>query len=372
MTKIYTLAVFLAILFSSLSGLAQDPSFSQFYASRVYLNPAFTGVEQGISFSGVSRTQWAKVDGGFRTYIASVELQEPFLRSGLGLSIFHDTQGIMQLNTTSISFSYAYMIPMEKHNLHIGLQGRWVQKSVDWEKIVFSDELDPLWGEVNETTAMPLLDRTTFTDFDAGILWRFDKDVKIGQHLFRDTRTSVGLSVHHLPYLFIKNAGNESFQNLPTQTTPRLTFHAGSVMPLIYFNGKKQRIAISPNFKYDLQSNQLLNPGKGLQVFTYGLYLLYEGIYVGAMYQNRNPVPQLKHTSALIIAMGAHLNTGSKDKRSFFLGFSYDANTTGLGPRAGGVYEIALRWTLRESVGIFGKGGNRRSSKRILDCYDFF
>ena len=71
-------------------------------------------------------------------------------------------------------------------------------------------------------------------------LWRFENDIKIGRQLFRDTRTSIGLSVHHLPYLFLKNTGNESFQNLYTQTNPRLTFHAGMVLPLAYFNGKKK------------------------------------------------------------------------------------------------------------------------------------
>ncbi|MFT5382964.1 MAG: type IX secretion system PorP/SprF family membrane protein, partial [Saprospiraceae bacterium] len=86
---------------------AQDPSFSQFYASRIYLNPAFTGIENGVSFSGTSRNQWGKVDRGFRTYIASVEIQEPFLRSGFGLSLYHDTEGLMQLNTNQVSLSYA-------------------------------------------------------------------------------------------------------------------------------------------------------------------------------------------------------------------------------------------------------------------------
>ena len=371
MTKIYTIAL-CAIIFSSTFCNGQDPSFSQFYANRIYLNPAFTGIEQGISFAAVSRTQWAKVDEGFRTYTASAEFQKPFLRSGFGLNIYYDTEGIMNFNTTSIAFSYAYMIPLNNHNLHIGLKGSWIQKSVDWSKIVFSDELDPVFGAINPTTAVPFLDKTTYTDFDVGILWRFENDVKIGKNLFRDTRTSIGLSIHHLPYLFLKNTGNESFQNLNTQTSPRITFHAGMVLPLLYFNGKKKKLAISPNLKYDLQGESSFSRGKGLQVFTYGVYVLYEGIYFGVYYQNKNPFPQPRNTNALIFAAGAYINTGNKEQQQFFIGFSYDANTTGVGPRAGGVYEIALRWTMRPTASILGNNKKRKSSKRLLDCYDFF
>ncbi|MCB0634515.1 MAG: type IX secretion system membrane protein PorP/SprF, partial [Lewinella sp.] len=50
------------VITCSLCGLvelkAQDPSFSQFYANRVYLNPAFVGLESGITLSATSRMQW--------------------------------------------------------------------------------------------------------------------------------------------------------------------------------------------------------------------------------------------------------------------------------------------------------------------------
>ena len=350
---------------------AQDPSFSQFYASRIYLNPAFTGIENGVSFAGVSRTQWTNVDRGFRTYIASVEIQEPFLRSGFGLSLYHDTEGLMQLNTNQVSLSYAYHIPLDHHNLHIGFQGSWVQKSVDWDKITFSDQLDPVFGDINPTTAVPLLDKISYTDFDFGILWRFDKDLKIGRLLSRDTRTSIGLSLHHLPYLFLKDTGNESFQNLDTQTSPRLTLHAGTVIPLIFFNGRKNKVSISPNIKIDFQGDRFFAPRQHLQVFTYGLYLLYDGIYLGAFYQNKHALPQFKDTNAFIFAIGAYLKNGNQNNRNFFLGFSYDANTTGVGPRGGGVYEVALRWTIKEAATIRGKS-KRGRSKSILDCTNFF
>lgn len=355
--------------FICIQGFAQDPSFSQFYANRIYLNPAFTGLERGISVAGVSRLQWINVDEGFRTYGFTAEIQEPFIRSGIGLSLFHNTQGLAQLNSTSVGMSYSYLIPLDNHNIHIGIEALWNQKTVDWDEITFSDQLDAVNGVVYSSTFVPILEKTTYTDFNMGVLWRFNTDMKIGKRKFKNTRHSIGFSMHHLPALFGTNSGGESLQNLPTQLIPRMTFHAGSMIPLTFFNSTKKEIMISPNIKVDVQGDALLQFEENLQVFTYGGYFLYEGVYVGALYQNKNIFSSHRNTNAWILAVGAYVES-DKDSRMFF-GFSYDANTTGVGARAGGVYEVAFRWTGNAKVSIFGDGKKRRS-KRSLDCYRFF
>ena len=368
MLKNFTLFFFL-LLVSIAHG--QDPSFSQFHASRIYLNPAFTGLEQGISLAGVYRMQWKNVDYGFKTYQATVEIQEPFIRSGFGLSLFQDVEGLPELTTTSVGVSYAYTLPMDGHNVHIGMQALWFQKSVDWSKIVFSDQLDPVFGNIYPTNAVMGAERVNYADFNVGALWRFDASFKIGKKKFKNTRNSLGVSLNHAPYVFKNTNGNESFQNLNTRTAPRLTMHAGSIIPMIIIGKGKQQISFSPNVKYDIQGERLLNFKENLQVITYGCYMLYEGIYFGAFYQNKFLVSQFKHTNAFILTMGAYVDSGRKQKNKLFLGFSYDANTTGVGTQAGGVYELAVRITFSEAPNIFGAPG-RSSSKKALDCYHFF
>ncbi len=356
-----------------ISAQAQDPSFSQFYANRVYLNPAFTGIEAGITVSGVSRMQWLNVDRGFRTYGFNVELQEPSLNSGIGLSLIHDQQGLAQLQTTTEGLSYAYTIPFEHHNIHIGIQYQYVQKAIDWSKITFSDQLDPLYGAVYETAAVPIFDRVSHSDFGAGVVWRFDTDMKISKKkTLRDTRHSLGISMHHLPALFNPNGGNESFLNLGTRVSPRMTLHAGSVIPVWFFNGSKKTIALSPNIKYDVQGDQLARTRQNLQVLTYGCYLIYEGVYVGALYQNKRPLAGVQNTNALILAFGTFIESKKPGKsNNMFVGLSYDANTTGLGSRAGGVIEAAFRWNFNDAPGLFG-GSRKSSAKRAMDCTRFF
>ena len=336
-------------------------------------------MESGLSVAGVSRMQWTSVDDGFRTYGFSLELQEPYIRSGIGLHLFRNTQGLAQLNRTSIGISYAYLIPLDGHNIHLGLEGSWNQNSIDWSKVIFSDQLDPVNGNVYPTSFIPLMDNTTFTDFNMGILWRFDTDFKLKKRRLKNLRHSIGFSLHHLPALFGNNAGSESFQNLETKVLPRLTIHAGSMIPLTYFNGTKNKLMLSPNFKADIQGDALLQFKENLQVFTYGAYLLYHGYYFGAMYQNKNVLSHYKNTNAWILAIGAYIQ--SEKGQTTFIGFSYDVNTTGVGTAAGGVYEVAFRWTSNASLSIFGagkkgyasgrKGKGRRKPKK-LDCYHFF
>ncbi len=368
MPRIYILTT---LLFLGWMLQAQDPSFSQFYANRIYLNPALTGLEQGVSFAGVYRQQWKNVDSGFKTYLATIEIQEPFIRSGFGLSLYQDVQGLMQLKTSSVGLSYAYTLPMNEHNVHIGMQALWYQRSVDWSKLIFSDQLDPVFGDIYPTTALPGADKVSYADFNVGAIWRFDASFRLGKKNLRNTRNSLGLSLHHVPYIFKNTNGNESLQSLNTRTTPRLTLHAGSIIPMILLAGGKQNISFSPNIKYDLQGRELGNFKENLQVVTYGCYVLYEGIYFGAFYQNKFLISKFKHTNALILTMGAHIDSGRKQKNKYFIGFSYDANTTGVGTQAGGVYELAFRVTFSEAPTLFGSAG-KPSSKKSLDCYHFY
>ena len=356
------------------SAYSQDPSFSQFYANRIYLNPALTGLEPGISVAGSYRQQWKNVDNGFRTYLATAEIQEPFIRSGLGLTLYQDVEGIAQLTTTGAGLSYAYMIPVNKRSsVHVGMQTMWYQKSVDYSKLIFSDQLDPVYGVVQNSTFEPGLEQTRYSDFNIGAVWRFSSDVKMKRRKIRDMRSNIGISLAHATGIFNnKSGGDESLLNLETGTPPRLTVHAGTIIPLVYLGGqKKKEIAISPNIKYDVQSSNIFGDAEKLQVTTYGFYLLYEGIYMGAMYQHKLLISAPKHTNAFIFSFGAYMDSGRKDATRYFVGMSYDANTTGLGTTAGGVFELSFRATFTQAPTIFG-GLLKKGKPNVLDCKRLF
>jgi type IX secretion system PorP/SprF family membrane protein len=364
---------FLFFLLSALSCFAQDPSFSQFYANRINLNPAFTGIEPGLTLAAVSRLQWLNIDNGFQTQGVTAEIQEPFIKSGFGLAISTNKEGIAELTTTGIGLSYSYTVPFQKSNLHFGIQGQWVQKSVNWDNLIFSDELDPALGVVNPTTAAPILQRVSYTDINFGMMYRSENKIRLGKSTYRNIRSLLGLSINHLPSLFGDVGASESFQALPTKVPARITLHAGAIIPVIIFEGAGNKFSLSPNIKFDIQGENIFQADKSLRVLSFGMYTLYEGFHFGAFFQNTNPFPDLKNTNALILSFGFYQDgkrpANHTDQR-FFVGFSIDINTTGVGTRGGNVYELNLRYTFADMDPIFlSRKGTK--PKQILDCKNF-
>ena len=95
--------------------LAQDPHFSQFFASPLTLNPAFTGKFSGTwRLAANHRDQWPSIPKAYVTTSASIDF--PILKSkipdndvfGVGLSGLTDASAnnILKLNYGSVSMSY--------------------------------------------------------------------------------------------------------------------------------------------------------------------------------------------------------------------------------------------------------------------------
>ena len=351
----------------------QDPSFSQFYANRIYLNPAFTGIEGGISVSGAARAQWIAVDKGFRTYAATAETQLPFVGMGVGLHLLHNQEGIGSFTTNQAGMTLSYTIPGEKHNVHFGFEGRFVQKSIDWEKLVFSEQLDPIYGVVYPGSITPVTEQVMYGDLDFGAIWRHEGDFRLGRKGLRKIRSHLGVSFHHLPYLVSASSeGNDSFFNSNSRVAPRTTIHGGMIIPIKFYQGSGHEISISPNFKLDMQGYKFLDASENITVGTVGMYGMMSNFYLGLFYQNKYYAPSAIHTDALIVTAGGYANAGSKGPR-FFFGLSADFNITGVGPAAGSVFEATFRYTFDQNIGFEDRkrGGNRRG-KKVLDCKSFF
>src|SRR5688572_8883525 len=95
-TFIYILALNVAALDLA---LAQDPVFSQFYTSSLYLNPALAGMEKDVVLGINYRSQWAGVNLPFRTFQLSAihPIVQQGVRSkhlgGFGATLFSDEAG---------------------------------------------------------------------------------------------------------------------------------------------------------------------------------------------------------------------------------------------------------------------------------------
>src|SRR5258705_11450238 len=131
----------------SLSSLAQDPEFTQFYANPLYLNPAFAGSTRCPRISLNYRNQWPALSGTFVTYSASYDQFVEALGGGIGLLVLNDKAGEGTLTTSNISAVYAYQLNVTREfSVRFGMQGTYVQKKVDWDKLTFGDMIDPRYG----------------------------------------------------------------------------------------------------------------------------------------------------------------------------------------------------------------------------------
>ncbi|MBX7224946.1 MAG: PorP/SprF family type IX secretion system membrane protein [Chitinophagales bacterium] len=337
-----------AVLMCFLRLDAQDPAFSQFFAQRIYLNPANSGSESGLNVSVIYRYQWREIPGGFTTYGFSSDIRSTRLSSALGVYAWQ-TREAKIFTTTQVGGSYSYIIKLSKMvNWHIGIGGSYVNKHVDASKLLFSDQLDPEDGVTGGTSAQLITDKVNYFDLDAGTLLKFGW--KYNNLLFHN---AVGFAVHHL------TQPNNSFINLETDLPIRYTVHYGGMFPMNFNNKKKKtEFYLSPVFKFDYQA--------GLKEFNYGFFNSYDPIYFGVFYKHNSFFNQ-KSTKTLIFTGGYSGYIG--EGVNYILGYSYDFNLTGVGTKAKGVHEITLRMRFPE-IELLNKPLNSKSYKP-QKCYDF-
>ncbi|HEU4552602.1 MAG TPA: PorP/SprF family type IX secretion system membrane protein [Chitinophaga sp.] len=146
------LLILTIILYLIPASKAQDPHFSQFFASPLTLNPAFTGLFSGdYRIAGNYRSQWRSIATPYITGTLSADFS--ILKNvisytdiwGVGIMALYDKTGGGALVSNYIAISTSYhkgLDPEGNHTLAIGLQGAWMQKRVDQSKLMFENQID--------------------------------------------------------------------------------------------------------------------------------------------------------------------------------------------------------------------------------------
>lgn len=160
---------------------AQDPHFSQFYASPLTLNPALAGTSPGNYRVAVNyRDQWrGALDNPLRTFSAAGDLKfyindnlnRPDIASG-GFMFFSDQVSDFDLNTNQIALVGAYHKSLDQnfdHYIGLGVQFGLVQKSINYEDLFFQDQFNSI-NDFNLPTGELLpANNFAFLDFAVGL-----------------------------------------------------------------------------------------------------------------------------------------------------------------------------------------------------------
>lgn len=405
-TRFLQAVIALCCLLSFSQLQAQDPIFSQFFAQKVYLNPALSGYEPGAVLSTATRKQWGSLASNPLTpssasYITNhVELSQdlPGFRSGFGIALTDNSEGEGKYNLIGANsgllrwqratFSYAfhswdcgsYQSPgSEIFSFAIGGSASYNRFVLDWQNLVFGDQLDPIYGLVRSSAVqLPVDGISSIED------WDFSMGTVLQWNIYPKYLTRLGVAAHHISLPNNSVSGND--ERLPM----RFTVHGSSIIQIGHSRSPNERAQLIPNARVELQrtsaawDRDLANGEKGRFHRDLSAGLLFKspatehtrlsaGIwYNGNFRWGDSPVApnfiMQDHTAVFyggveILALNAMGNVIS----SWEVGLSYDWNLGGI-RSVGNIYEISLSMGL-PSVSLPGASCSGCKPHRILNRF---
>lgn len=299
---------------------AQDPNFSQFFASPLTLNPAFTGKFNGdLRLAGNYRNQWPTINNAFTTYTVSADLSilkdriSEIDQFGIGVMAFSDQSGngILKNNYLALSTAYHKGLDEDGYNqIGAGFQATYVNKRLDITNLKFEDQLTSLGftGVTSEVFSANQIN-VSYLDVNAGVLFNGTSNGLNNYY--------AGVSLYHI------NRPKESFQGGQFFLPSRVTIQAGGMVPVgqddaLHFSANHSRQANATNTLIGGAYMMNMNPG---QPAPTNLYL---GTWV-------------RFGDAIIPYVGLEFG-------EFHVGATYDVNVSSLKPASNmrGGAEISL------------------------------
>jgi len=321
--------ILLGLIVTGVCAHAQDPNYTQWLNAPIYYNPAFTGVNIGLKARFSYREQWPNLPVDFRTMYFSADWGDRNFpgSGGLGIIINSDNEGIGFIKNFSAGLVLSVRIPLTSYLItQVGVKGSVMQKRLDWNDFVFSDQLNETYGNIYNS-ALPQSDneQRIFPDFAIGGLIQF---INTGGNI---TGTA-GVAVDHIL------EPDESFLALSKSPLPRkyvghldlvISFGRTASPTLTTNRGFGDPLKINPGILYQNQ-----NKKSSLQ---FGLNMLKYNIYLGGYIYTTN----LNKGSTSLNIIAGYRYIFADDMNIKFM-YSYDVQLSGNLIGTGGAHEISL------------------------------
>jgi type IX secretion system PorP/SprF family membrane protein len=316
MSKVLFLLAFLSTI---LKVEAQDPHFSQFFASPLTLNPALTGKFDGdLRVAGNYRNQWPTINRAFTTTTVSADL--PIMRNrissndtwGVGIMGYSDQSANSALKFKYLSLSTAFHKGLNEDGfsqIGAGFQATYTNMLLNVSDLKFEDQLTPFGftGTTSEVFNNSIL-KNNYLDLNAGVLYTGSTSDR--NHFY------AGISMYHI------TRPKQNFTGSFFILNPRTTFHGGGYFPV----GQNSTIHLSALYSTQASASETVFGG------AYEIPIE-EGdkptsIYFGSWWRLND---------ALIPYVGLEFS-------DFRLGATYDVNTSSLkaASQSRGGIEISL------------------------------
>ncbi len=298
---------------------AQDVHFSQQYASRLRLNPAFTGLSAEANATVAYRNQWPTLSGTFISNHVSGEMRIKESNSSAGFLLMHDKAGSSALTSFELSGLYSYHTKVTKNfAVSAGLQATYGSRKVDYADLTFGDQITDDGLIENFSMEINRYDPVRYASFSTGAVIYSDQ-LWVSIAAFHLNRPDLGFNqTSELPLKAVINAGYKMYAFTRTS------------------ENKFYELSFTPTATYTIQG-----PFSKLDL---GLYTLYSPVTVGILYRgwilnqtfgNRGLPLQGNAERTIAFIGGVQLN---KVK----VAYSYDVGLSGISAVSGGAHEISL------------------------------
>ena len=314
--------IYFFLLINSLIIKGQDPQFSQFYSSPLYLAPSFAGLIPDTRISGNYRIQWPELPTPFTTYSFGLDHNFDVFNSGFGVFFLKDEAGSTHLTTTTLSLQYSYEFKISDYwYIRPGIDFQYTERNVDYNKLIFAEQIS-----------------TSGISMSSGETQHLEKvgDIDAGASLLAySDRFWFGGGVDHLL---------EPNQALFTYQQYSDTM---GIVPIKYsvFGGTKiinKGKLINP-YDASVQIAFLYRKQKDFNQFDIGLYWYKKPLVLGIWYRGMYKTKDKMSRDALILMTGYKLDMLN-------IGYSYDFTISRLIGSTSGSHEISLSYTFSTRI----------------------
>lgn len=325
--KRFRIWVWLGILAVSLPSVqAQDVDFSQFFNNPTYYNPAYVGLTQGMKVRMTYRRQWTGLSGDYHAYDFSADIADRDIpgAGGIGIIATSDLQGLGMLKTSMVGIIPAVRIPITDFSVfQLGALISIISRQIDWNNLVFSDQLDPRLGNIGPSSfAVPGSSPITFPDFTIGGIYQFKINDWVG---------TFGLAVHHI------TQPNQSFLQNVAPLPREYVAHADILINLEPNGGYYRRardIKINPGIFYKQQAS--------MKLLTFGVNAYVSHVYFGVWYKDE--IFSQRGFGNFVWMAGINVPFSSSNRMKIM--YSYDMNVLHNTNFTGPSHEISMIFEL--------------------------
>lgn len=292
---------------------AQEGHLTQFFNAVQYLNPAEVGATRQARVVLNYRRQWPSIVTGYSTKVLGADLN--IKKFGYGLLLSTNDAGWGSLTKSRFMLNMARQLNLDSNNvLGFGLQAGFLQSRFNASSLKFDNQYSAGGFDKNQANGESF-SNTNRVHFDGGfgLFW---------QNNMYSWKPKVSFAVGHLfrakDSFYGKAESNARRQyNTYMEVSKQLSAKVELIPYLFYVRqGKASNLLYGSRLGYSLKPEQT--------------------VYVGAAMRNKD---------AILAYVGFTVN-------QYLIGFSYDANISGLrtGTKGFGAWEISLSMRIKKKT----------------------